>query len=265
MLSIDNLTPSSSLILVRDSDDGVQVFMMKRALKSSFGGIWVFPGGILEKQDKEIAEKDFCKGISESKAKGILNHDKESLLYWIASLRETFEESGALIAIREDSSVFVPTNHELEVLQKLRDDLNNRSISFISILTQLNLKMDLSRLIYVSHWITPNVETKRYTTRFFLASLNEDLTLKHDGIEGTDSKWFGIKDLLRDHKKGKFSLIMPTIKNLESISNFKNTDELINAKKSINPIDIPAIEPKFFIENGKWKGLLPGEDGYESH
>ena len=47
--------------------------------------------------------------------------------------------------------------------------------------------------------------------------------------------------------------------------NFKNTDELMSAKKSINPIDIPAIEPKFFIENGKWRGLLPGEDGYEDH
>ena len=47
MPSIDNLTPSSSLMLVRDSCDGIQVFMMKRAQKSNFGGIWVFPGGIM--------------------------------------------------------------------------------------------------------------------------------------------------------------------------------------------------------------------------
>ena len=119
MPSIDNLTPSSSLMLVRDSCDGIQVFMMKRAQKSNFGGIWVFPGGIIENQDKEIAEKDFCQGLTESDAKGILNNEKESLLYWIASLRETFEESGALIANREDNSVFVPTDDELGTLEKL--------------------------------------------------------------------------------------------------------------------------------------------------
>ena len=265
MPSIDNLTPSSSLMLVRDSCDGIQVFMMKRAQKSNFGGIWVFPGGIIENQDKEIAEKDFCKGLTESDAKGILNNDNESLHYWIASLRETFEESGALIANREDNSVFVPTDDELGTLEKLRNDLLNGNISFMSILIQLNLKIDLSRLIYVSHWITPNVETKRYTTRFFLTSLNEDMALRHDGIEGTDSNWFGINDLLKDYENGKVSLIMPTIKNLESITNFANTDELMSAKKNINPKDIPAIEPKFFIENGKWRGLLPGEDGYEDH
>ena len=117
MPSIDNLTPSSSLMLVRDSCDGIQVFMMKRAQKSNFGGIWVFPGGIIENQDKEIAEKDFCKGLTESDAKGILNNDNESLHYWIASLRETFEESGALIANREDNSVFVPTDDELGTLE----------------------------------------------------------------------------------------------------------------------------------------------------
>ena len=61
MPSIDNLTPSSSLMLVRDSCDGIQVFMMKRAQKINFGGIWVFPGGIIETKDKEIAKKDFCK------------------------------------------------------------------------------------------------------------------------------------------------------------------------------------------------------------
>ena len=58
-------------------------------------------------------QKDFCKGLTESDAKGILNNDNESLQYWIASLREAFEESGAIIAIREDNSVFVPTYDEL--------------------------------------------------------------------------------------------------------------------------------------------------------
>ena len=252
-------------MIVRDSDIGVQVFMMKRSLRSSFGGIWVFPGGILEDQDQDIAKKNYCNGIDEKKAKAILNYDQESLTYWIASLRETFEETGALIAIRDNNSFFTPTEDEAINLERLRSDLNNGKISFISILKQLKLKIALERLIYISHWITPDVETKRYTPRFFLTSLNEEVTMTHDDLEGTDSKWIGINEALEAHKAGRISLIMPTIKNLESISSYKNTQEMISAKNAIKAKDIPAIEPKFFKENGQWKGLLPGEYGYEDH
>ena len=252
-------------MIVRDSDIGVQVFMMKRSLRSSFGGIWVFPGGILEDQDQDIAKKNYCNGIDEKKAKAILNYDQESLTYWIASLRETFEETGALIANRDNNSFFTPTEDEAINLERLRSDLNNGKISFISILKQLKLKIALERLIYISHWITPDVETKRYTTRFFLTSLNEEVTMTHDDLEGSDSKWIGINEVLEEHKAGRISLIMPTIKNLESISSYKNTQEMISAKNAIKAKDIPAIEPKFFKENGQWKGLLPGEYGYEDH
>ena len=252
-------------MIVRDSDIGVQVFMMKRSLRSNFGGIWVFPGGILEDQDQDIAKKNYFNGIDEKKAKAILNYDQESLTYWIASLRETFEETGALIANRENNSFFTPTEDEAINLERLRSDLNNGKISFISILKQLKLKIALERLIYISHWITPDVETKRYTTRFFLTSLNEKVTMTHDELEGTDSKWIGINEALEAHKAGRISLIMPTIKNLESISSYKNTQEMISAKNAIKAKDIPAIQPKFFKENGQWKGLLPGEYGYEDH
>ena len=68
MSSAENLIPSSSLMLVRDSNDGVQVFLMKRAKKSNFGGIWVFPGGILEEQDDDMATSDYCYGICETEA-----------------------------------------------------------------------------------------------------------------------------------------------------------------------------------------------------
>jgi len=261
----DNLIPSSSLMLVRDSNNGVEVFLMKRAQKSNFGGVWVFPGGILENQDRLMATKDYCNGISETEAQKVLNSNSDSLPYWIASLRETFEETGALIANRNDNSHFIPTTKESESLIDLRSDLLNGKIAFDSILKGLALKMALDRLVYVSHWITPKVETKRYTTRFFLTAFNEDHSLTHDGIEGTDSKWIGVEDALRANEDGSISLIMPTIKNLESILNYDNTTDLMHAKTKVKSGDIPAIEPKFFIEDGHWKGLLPGEKGYEDH
>ena len=140
MLSKDNLMPSSSLILIRDSNDGVEVFLMKRAQKSNFGGVWVFPGGILEKLDRLMATEDYCSGISETEAKEVLNNNSDSLPYWIASLRETFEETGALIANRNDNSDFIPTAKVAEALVDLRSDLLNGKIAFGSILKELGLK-----------------------------------------------------------------------------------------------------------------------------
>jgi hypothetical protein len=79
-------------MIVRDSDVGMQVFMMKRSLKSNFGGIWVFPGGILEDQDQDIAKKELLQWYERKKGQAILNYDRESLTYWIASLRETLKK-----------------------------------------------------------------------------------------------------------------------------------------------------------------------------
>ena len=63
----------------------------------------------------------------------------------------------------------------------------------------------------------------------------------------------------------KEDIINPTIKNLESICGFSNTKELLESKNAINPYDIATIEPKFFMENGKMVGLMPGDEGYEDH
>ena len=69
----------------------------------------------------------------------------------------------------------------------------------------------------------------------------------------------------KQFEEGKLLMIMPTIKNLESICGFSNTKELLESKNAINPYDIATIEPKFFMENGKMVGLMPGDEGYEDH
>ena len=122
----------------------------------------------------------------------------------------------------------------------------------MSILIQLNLKIDLSHpRLYFS--LDYSKCRNKDTQRDFLTSLNEDMALRHDGIEGTDSKWFGINNLLKDYENGKVSLIMPTIKNLESITNFANTDELMSAKKVLTRKIYLQLNPNSSLkmENGE--------------
>ena len=170
-----------------------------------------------------------------------------------------------LLAYCEDGSDFNPDAKESDLLNTLRADLNTGKISFAEVLKEFNLRLAVDKLIYLSHWITPNMEIRRYSTRFFIASMTNDQEAIHDGHEAVDSLWVKIDQALEEHNQGNFPIIMPTIKNLELASGYQSTLSLINDKKMIEPKDIPAIEPKFFIEDGKLVGLLPGDIGYEDH
>tara|TARA_B100001123_G_scaffold156624_1_gene181330 strand:+ start:302 stop:1087 length:786 start_codon:yes stop_codon:yes gene_type:complete len=260
-----NPEPASTLLLLKDINSSIEVFMIKRASKTNFGGTWVFPGGKIDKEDLDSEILNLCHGLDDKKASILLNIESNGLPYWVACLRECFEESGILLAYREDGSDFNPDDKESDLLNILRGSLNNGKISFTDVLREFNLKLSVDKLIYLSHWITPEIETRRYSTRFFVASITDNQKAIHDGYEAVDSLWVKIEQGLEEYNQGKFPIIMPTIKNLELVSGYESTFSLINDKKMIEPKDIPPIEPKFFIEDGKLVGLLPGDIGYEDH
>jgi hypothetical protein len=128
----------------------------------------------------------------------------------------------------------------------------------------MNLRLAVDRLAYISHWVTPKFEMKRYSTRFFIALAPEHQTAEHDGGEGVKSTWISPESALEKGKTGDFPIILPTIKNLESIEGFTNTQELMEAKVKFQN-EVSCIEPKFFMQDGKMIGLLPGDKGYEDH
>jgi hypothetical protein len=108
------------------------------------------------------------------------------------------------------------------------------------------------------------MEMKRYSTRFFIALAPDDQDAIHDGSEGVESTWISPEEALQKGEEGSFPIILPTIKNLESIIGFSDTDSLLKNKVNYQN-EVSSIEPKFFMENGKLVGLLPGDIGYEDH
>jgi len=259
------LEPASTLLLLKDNNLTIEVFMIKRASKITFGGAWVFPGGKIDKEDLDSEILNLCQGLDDKKASTILNIESNGLSYWVACLRECFEESGILLAYREDGSDFNPNDEESDLLNNLRDKLNNGKIGFADVLREFNLKLAVDKLIYLSHWITPKLETRRYSTRFFVTSITGNQKAIHDGYEAVGSLWVEINQVLEEYNEGRFPIIMPTIKNLELLSGYESTLSFLNDKKMIEPKDITPIEPKFFIKDGKIVGLLPGDFGYEDH
>ena len=261
----NNLKSAATIILIRDVSSVAEVFMIKRATKSNFGGAWVFPGGTVDNEDSKNNILDYCQGLDDKEASSILSLNKGGLCYWVACVRECFEESGVLLAYRENGHLFKPSLDEKIILNDLRRQLNDDSIVFIDILKELNLRLALDRILYLSHWVTPKIESRRYSTRFFITSIANDQEAIHDGYEAVDSLWIKIEKALNDYEQGTFPIIMPTIKNLEAIAGYPSTLSILEDKESILPSDILTIVPKFFFEKGKLVGLLPGDTGYEDH
>ena len=135
-----NPEPASTLLLLKDINLSIEVFMIKRASKTNFGGTWVFPGGKIDKEDLDSETLNLCQGLDDKKASLILNIKSNGLSYWVACLRECFEESGVPLAYREDGSDFNPNDEESNLLNILRDSLNNGKIGFANVLREFNLK-----------------------------------------------------------------------------------------------------------------------------
>ena len=259
--------PAATVLLVRDVEGkGIEVFLIERAAKTNFGGAYVFPGGKVDLEDASGLLKKICKGASDKEASAALGIKEGGLAYWVACIRECFEEAGILLAYRSDSRNFDPEGQEENVrFVSYRNRLNEGEPVLAEMCKKEELFLATDRLAYLSHWITPKVEKRRYNTRFFVAQAPAGQDAIHDGSESVNSIWIKPEEALKRQEEGKLLMIMPTIKNLESICGYDNTKELLEDKNSINPYDIATIEPKFFMKDGKYIGLLPGEEGYEDH
>ena len=103
-------------------------------------------------------------------ASQILGLEKGGLNYWVACIRECFEECGVLLAYRENGDLFDnPNEDESETLSKYRDLLNQGEPVLYKLCKEMNLRLAVDRLAYISHWVTPKFVPKRYGTRFFIA------------------------------------------------------------------------------------------------
>jgi 8-oxo-dGTP pyrophosphatase MutT (NUDIX family) len=199
MAEIVSPRPASTILLLRDSAaravDGksrneIEVFMMVRHYEIDFNsGALVFPGGSIDKGDREIiANADLFTG-----GEGL---DADALSFRIAAIRETFEESGILLARAKGSPALIDAHRASAIEGGNRRDLCDGSVSFLKVLSDNELVLALDELIPYAHWITPEGMPKRFDTWFFLAAAPPDQLGTHDGKESTDSIWVSPREAL---------------------------------------------------------------------
>lgn len=259
------ITPAATVLVIRDSKDGIEVFLVERSNRPPFGNLYVFPGGKIDKSDGDPRALSLCRSISDYDASALLGIKKRGLSYWVACVRECFEEVGILLAEKKDRSKLDLDGNEKYKYQQYRKDLLDGKISFYDICAKEGLELLTENIAPFSHWITPALELKRFDTRFFIACLPDNQTGIHDGNELVNSLWISPKEALKKAYAGEMNMIMPTIKNLEQCIGFNTTNELLLHQKNLTNEDIPPILPKFFKKDGNWVGLLPGDEGYDDH
>ena len=254
------IKPAATVILMREEIKGdFEIFMVKRSSRSTFGSLYVFPGGKLDPEDSENDLYPFCEGMNNEEASKQLGIKDNGLSFWIACIRECFEEVGVLLTNPDDSIL-----QDTYKLTKLRKELNNKEITFKEICVSESLRLRTKNIVPCAHWITPDIETKRFDTRFFLAKVNAKQLASHDGFELTESFWIKPADALAKLKNGEMNMILPTIKNIEKLAEFSSSTEAFNYFEGLGDNAIPPILPKFIKKDGEWVGFLPGEEGYEN-
>jgi len=204
--------PSATVMILRDSDAGPEVLLGKRRGGRAFGDAHVFPGGVIDADDGSGGFS--CHGFGEVEAGLRLGLGAGALDYWVAAVREVFEETGL---------AFMDTNQlEHEQLPDMRRALLVGNSSFAELCERHKLVLQLDCLYYVAHWITPVVRPVRFDTRFFVAELPPDQQASHDGVELIDSLWITPAQALSRAQRGELKLARPTQVELERLGHFSN-------------------------------------------
>jgi 8-oxo-dGTP pyrophosphatase MutT (NUDIX family) len=260
-----SLTPAATVLLVRDCGDELEVLMVKRSKRPPFGNLYVFPGGKIDESDKDLNITNFCNGLNDEQASIKLGVNEGGLSYWVACVRECFEEVGILLAKKNNGQELDLNGADKHKFDNYRRMLLENKISLYEICKKENLSLNLNNIEPFSHWITPEIEIKRFDTRFFIAYIPAKQTERHDGNELTDSVWISPKKALDRSLNGEMPMIMPTISNLQQCLEFDSGQKLLEHQSKLTNDDIPSILPKFFKNEGKWVGLLPGDEDYDNY
>jgi 8-oxo-dGTP pyrophosphatase MutT (NUDIX family) len=243
--------PAATLVSLRDGVDGLEVLLLRRSERVSFvPGGYVFPGGVVDAADGHAEAASRVTGLSAAQAAerlGLHEADPPALAYFVAAVRETFEESGLLVALsREDVAAPSPTD---DAIAALRSELLAGRVSFADALGRMRAHIAGDELAYFAHWITPERAPRRYDTRFFAARIQcdvatADLERALDPREMTAALWTTPAAALKTLAAGGFHMILPTVRTLEYLTAFTDSRAALAAmEQAVVTTNLPPSEP----------------------
>lgn len=253
-------------MLVRDGDDGLEVFMLQRTHGAAFArSQYVFPGGKVDDADHGDVFEPICDGLDDGPASEQLGIEHGGLAWLVAAIRECFEEAGVLLARPVDGDDVIRFD-DPEVARRFNDarhQVHDGSLSLADLCERERLMLLVDRMHLVDHWITPVGERRRFDTRFFIARAPEAQEPLHDDSETIASLWVRPADALRMYEAGELQMFPPTVVSLEFLQPHATAAAAMTAAAAVG-IPEPVL-PKILLDReGTVAGILrAADDGYD--
>lgn len=255
---------AATVMLVRDGGEGLEVFMLRRNLQSDFvGGAYVFPGGGVDLDDADDRLEEICDGRDDAGASTLLGVERGGLAFWVAAVRESFEEAGLLLATAADGAPLRFEDPGVDarfVAHRRAVDLGERSL--LEVCASEGLRLSVGGIHYFSRWITPLGAPRRYDTRFFVAHPPEGQVPVHDDREVVANLWIRPSDALARHAAGEFELIFPTVRSLEALARFSTADQVVEHAAAIARVE--PVLPTMVEGRHGLRIVLPGDERYDA-
>ena len=272
------VAPAATVLLLREAKSGeLEVLMTQRAAGLTFmGGLWVFPGGRLEPADCSAAripsaEVERVENAARPRmldSRGVPLDSALALGLQMAACRETFEETGVLLARPRSAG----TAFDAAQLARLaaRREAGGDASAFAELLVAENLQLELDRLVYWAHWITPSLEPRRFDTRFFAVRVPPGQDASVDRSELTQHGWLAERAVRASLANRKMKMAPPTLSTLEDLwrshDRYGGLDAMLEGERER---EVPPILPKMIARGPAhvevvlpWDpeyGALPGD------
>jgi 8-oxo-dGTP pyrophosphatase MutT (NUDIX family) len=222
---------AATLILLRQAappGSGIEVLMLQRHANSAFmPGAYVFPGGVVEESDYAPETERLCRGLTSARAHNVIpdvSPPGKALGFFVAAVREAFEEAGILMVCGELSCPATLTEEQKARFARHRSLVHRNPRLFASMIESEDLKIAADSLCYFAHWITPDASPIRFDARFFVAAAPADQEASCDELETTAAKWISPRELLEAHHKGDLYLPVPTLSSVSTLAGFHSID-----------------------------------------
>ncbi len=242
--------PASTVVILRDGADGIEVFMVERHRAIDFAsGALVFPGGKVDPEDSDAAWGELA-------AQAPAAPDRS---FFVAAGRETFEEAGLVLARQRGTQAIVDAAAADRLVETHRARLLKGETSFVDIVRGEDLALALDMMVPFAHWITPEPVPKRFDTHFFLIAAPVVQLGAHDGGESVDGLWITPQRALSEAEAGARTLVFATRMNLAKLARYRTVAEAVAATRSKPVVTVtPRVKS---TPEGRWL-QIPAEADY---
>lgn len=244
---VQPIRPAATVIIAREARKargGFEIFMLRRTRGAAFaGGMYVFPGGKVDGDDHLHKYDSYRQGPSDFQAPQQQALGAEWRGYWVAGIRESFEEAGLLLAYTEDGSLLAYNEDNRDRFHDYRGPLHDGSVSLLDICERERLKLAVDHIHFVNRFVTPSGRPRRFDTRFFLAEAPPEQAGVHDELETVDSIWLSPLDAMARNDEGAFDLMRVTRMQLEMLARHDSHQALIQWVHGLStfPVHRPAV------------------------